>query len=111
MAHPKALSTKASIHGMGYESFGQALFKYVKSTHILHLSLAFFSITTFILDIVSPECDWPLSLSRSPPVWLPSSPCSPFSYFSLLVSLSDPELSNVIENLGLFRGMSTSVHA
>ena len=33
---PDALSTKVSMLGNGYESVGQALFKSVKSTHILH---------------------------------------------------------------------------
>ena len=40
-----ALSTKASMMCNGYESFGQALFKFVKLTHILHLPLAFLTNT------------------------------------------------------------------
>ena len=43
---PDALSTKASILDNGYESFEQALFKSVKSTHILHLPLSFLTNTT-----------------------------------------------------------------
>ena len=44
---PEALSTKASMFGKGYESFGHALLRSVKSTHILHFPLAFFTKTTF----------------------------------------------------------------
>ena len=43
---PEALSTNASMLGSGYESFGHALFKSVKSTHILHFPFAFFTRTT-----------------------------------------------------------------
>jgi len=43
---PEALSTSASMLGSGYESFGHALFKSVKSTHILHFPFAFFTRTT-----------------------------------------------------------------
>jgi hypothetical protein len=38
-------STKESILGNGNSSFGQALLRSVKSMHILHLPLAFFTIT------------------------------------------------------------------
>jgi hypothetical protein len=40
-----AASTRESILGSGNSSFGQALLSYVKSIHILHLPLAFFTIT------------------------------------------------------------------
>ena len=43
---PDALSTKASMLGSGYESFGHALFRSVKSTHIHHFPFAFFTKTT-----------------------------------------------------------------
>ena len=45
--HPAALSTRAFMLGKGYESFGQALFKSVKSTHMRHFPLLFFTSTTF----------------------------------------------------------------
>ena len=40
-----AASTKESILGSGNSSFGQALLRSVKSIHILHFPLAFFTIT------------------------------------------------------------------
>src|SRR6187455_124572 len=40
-----AASTRESILGNGNSSFGQALLRSVKSMHILHLPLAFFTIT------------------------------------------------------------------
>src|SRR5688572_18018 len=40
-----AASTRESILGNGNSSFGQALLRSVKSIHILHLPLAFFTIT------------------------------------------------------------------
>jgi hypothetical protein len=40
-----AASTRESILGNGNSSFGQALLRSVKSMHILHLQLAFFTIT------------------------------------------------------------------
>src|SRR5688572_11592897 len=40
-----AASTRESILGNGNSSFGQVLLRYVKSMHILHLPLAFFTIT------------------------------------------------------------------
>jgi len=40
-------STNWSIHGRGKLSFGQALFKLVKSTHILHFLFDFLTMTTF----------------------------------------------------------------
>jgi hypothetical protein len=40
-------STRESILGNGNSSFGQALFRSVKSMHILYLPLAFFTITVF----------------------------------------------------------------
>jgi hypothetical protein len=40
-----AESTRESILGNGNSSFGQALLRSVKSMHILHLPLAFFTIT------------------------------------------------------------------
>jgi len=43
---PEALSTSASMLGNEYESLGHALFKSVKSTHILHFPFAFFTKTT-----------------------------------------------------------------
>ena len=41
------MSTNLSILGKGYWSFGQHLFRSVKSTHIHHLSFFFLSMTTF----------------------------------------------------------------
>src|SRR5688572_24776255 len=38
-------STRQSILGNGNSSFGHALLRFVKSIHILHLPLAFFTIT------------------------------------------------------------------
>jgi len=46
--HPEALSTNASMLGKGYKSSGHALFKSVKSTHILHFPFAFFTKTTLV---------------------------------------------------------------
>jgi hypothetical protein len=40
-----AASTRESILGKRNSSFGHALLRLVKSMHILHLSLAFFTIT------------------------------------------------------------------
>jgi hypothetical protein len=40
-----AASTRESIHGNGNSSFGHALLRSVKSIHILHFPLAFFTIT------------------------------------------------------------------
>jgi hypothetical protein len=40
-----AASTRESILGNGNSSFGQALLRSIKSMHILHLPLAFFTIT------------------------------------------------------------------
>jgi hypothetical protein len=40
-----ATSTRESILGSGNSSFGHALLRYVKSMHILHFPLAFFTIT------------------------------------------------------------------
>jgi hypothetical protein len=43
---PAVESTNWSIRGRGKLSFGQALLRSVKSTHIPHLPLAFFTMTT-----------------------------------------------------------------
>ena len=44
---PAVESTSWSILGRGKLSFGQALFRSVKSTHILHFPFVFFTKTTF----------------------------------------------------------------
>ena len=44
---PEAFFTKESMLGSGYKSLGQALFRLVKLTHILHFPMAFFTNTTF----------------------------------------------------------------
>jgi len=43
---PDVLSTRASMLGNEYESFEQALFRFVKSAHILQLPLAFLTNST-----------------------------------------------------------------
>jgi len=49
---PEAPSTSRSMLGRGYASFGHALLRSVKSVHILHFPLAFFTITTFASHVV-----------------------------------------------------------
>lgn len=44
--YPEASSIKASMLGKGYGSLGQAAFKSVKSMHMRHLLLSFFTRTT-----------------------------------------------------------------
>ena len=45
-SHPTAITTNLSILGSRYESFGQDLFRSVKSTHIRHFPFFFLTITT-----------------------------------------------------------------
>jgi hypothetical protein len=45
-SHPAALSTIWSIRDNGKLSFGQALLRLVKSMHIRHFPLFFYTITT-----------------------------------------------------------------
>src|SRR6187455_1671427 len=53
-------STRESIHGNGNSSFGHALLRSVKSIHILHLPLAFFTITVlashsgYVTSLITP---------------------------------------------------------
>jgi len=47
-----APSTNQSMFGKGYASLGQGLLRSVKSTHILHLSLAFLTKTTLESQLV-----------------------------------------------------------
>ncbi|KAL0454979.1 UNVERIFIED_CONTAM: hypothetical protein Slati_0837100 [Sesamum latifolium] len=46
-AQPAVKSTRRSIRGKGYGSFGQALLRSVKSVYIRHFLEAFGTITTF----------------------------------------------------------------
>ena len=46
-ACPEVVSTSLSILGNGKLSFGQALFKSVKSTQVLHLPFGFLTRTRF----------------------------------------------------------------
>ena len=79
---PKLLSMSLSMLGSEKLSFGYALFKLVKSTHIHHLPLAFLTITTF-------SNQW-TSLMKS-------------TSKSLLISLSITFYLSTVNNLFFFR--------
>jgi phosphoglycerate dehydrogenase-like enzyme len=49
-------STNTSMRGRGKLSFGQALLRSVKSTHILHFPLDFFTKTLLLADHLDELC-------------------------------------------------------
>src|SRR5688572_25588151 len=65
-------STRESILGNENSSFGQALLRYVKSMHILHLPLAFFTITVlanhsgYFTSLITPTLRSIFTLFRAP---------------------------------------------
>jgi hypothetical protein len=67
-----AASIKESILGNGNSSFGQALLRSVKSMHILHLPLAFFTITVlashfgYFTSLITPALRSLFTLFRAP---------------------------------------------
>jgi hypothetical protein len=67
-----AASTRVSVLGNGSSSFGHALLRSVKSIHILHLPLAFFTITVlashsgYVTSLITPALRSPFTSFRAP---------------------------------------------
>src|SRR5688572_14644259 len=67
-----AVSTRESILGKGNSSFGHALLRSIKSMHILHFPLAFFTITVlashsrYVTSLITTALRSLLTLFRAP---------------------------------------------